>query len=70
MIQLGAQNSTVLPNLTSNAAVAPLANAYIADPTPPGGAVNLSAGGRPAGIYLLRLRAGNREIVRRVCLLK
>src|SRR5207253_5208470 len=35
MIQLGTQGSTVLPNLTTIATCDPIANAYIANPTPP-----------------------------------
>jgi hypothetical protein len=35
LIQLGTQGSSVLPNLTTTATAGPIANAYIANPSPP-----------------------------------
>ena len=35
LLQLGAENSSILPNLSTSAVCNPIANAYIADPTPP-----------------------------------
>lgn len=37
LIQLGAENTPALPNLITSSVADPIANAYIADPTPPGG---------------------------------
>lgn len=40
LMQLGSQNSSVLPNITSAVVADSIANAYLADPTPPGGTID------------------------------
>ena len=39
LMQLGAENSSILPNIIDSSVADPIANAYIADQTPPGGFV-------------------------------